>query len=152
MVRLAQIVHLPCNDTNPISKRIENEILLEPRHLELSSGASKMISEHLIHSVQSVYQSCVKFGIISKRTETSIHLGLVTKEYHQVRPKQFLSLLYVWCKPCIYLAPTLIQPPNGQKRDSTWPTSPRGSIWCVQNDFWAYGTFITNHALILHQE
>ena len=26
------------------------------------------------------------------------------------------------------------------ERDSTWPTSPRTSIGCVQNDIWAYGT------------
>jgi hypothetical protein len=49
MVRLAQTIHLPCNDTNTLSKRIENEIQLEPRHLERSWEASKRISEHLIH-------------------------------------------------------------------------------------------------------
>jgi hypothetical protein len=119
MVRLAQTVHLPCSDTNTLSKRIENEILLEPHHLELSWGASKRISEHLIHSVQTVPLSCVKIGIISKLTETSIHLGLVTEEYHQVRPKQFLGLLYVWCKPCIYLAPTLILPFPSKKDTNT---------------------------------
>ena len=40
-------------------------------------------------------------------------------------PKQFLSLWYVWRKPCTYLT----------ERDSTCPTSPRSSIWCIQNDF-----------------
>jgi hypothetical protein len=78
MVRLAQTVHLPCNDTNTLSKWIENEILLEPRHLELSWGASKRITKHLIHSVQTVPLSCVKIAIISKQTKTNIHLGLVT--------------------------------------------------------------------------
>ena len=39
------------------------------------------------------------------------------------------------CKPCNYLAPMLVPPPNGPKQDSTRPTSPRSSIECVQNDF-----------------
>jgi hypothetical protein len=51
--------------------------------------------------------------------------------------KQFLSLWYVWRKPCTYHAPTLTLSPNGKKRDSTYPTSSRSSIGCVQNNFWA---------------
>jgi hypothetical protein len=35
-----------------------------------------------------------------------------TKECHQVRPKWFLCLWYVWRKPCTYLAPTLTLSPN----------------------------------------
>jgi hypothetical protein len=37
---------------------------------------------------------------------------------------------------------------------STWTSSPRGTIGCVQNYFWAYGMFSTNHAPILdrHQQ
>jgi hypothetical protein len=42
-------------------------------------------------------------------------------------------------------------PPNGHKRDSTWPMSPRSSIRCVQNDCWAYGMFGANPAPILHR-
>jgi hypothetical protein len=34
-------------------------------------------------------------------------LSLITYEYHRVHPKRFLSLSYIWRKPCIYLAPTL---------------------------------------------
>jgi hypothetical protein len=67
----------------------------------------------------------------------SIHLSLVTSEYHLVRLKRFLSLWYIWRKPRTYLVPTLTLYPNGAKRDSTWPTSPMYSIGCVQNDFWA---------------
>jgi hypothetical protein len=133
---------------------------------------------------------------ITKPTETSFHLRLVSEAYHQVRPKWFLSLWYVWRKPGTYLAPTLTLSPNGPKRDSTWPMSPRSSIrfiqndsqpmvrsvqtldlscikistnskwtkqaptWvssvrhtigCIQNNFWAYGTFGANHAPILHR-
>jgi hypothetical protein len=36
--------------------------------------------------------------------------------------------------------------PNGPKRDSTRPTSPRSSIGCVQNDFQVCGTFGANRA------
>jgi hypothetical protein len=50
-------------------------------------------------------------------------------------PKQFLSLWYIWHKPYTYLALTLELSPNRSKRDSTWPTSPRSSIRCVQNEF-----------------
>jgi hypothetical protein len=40
---------------------------------------------------------------------------------------------------------------NELKQASTWASSPRGTIGCVQNDFWAYGMFSTNHARILHR-
>jgi hypothetical protein len=97
--------------------------------------------------------SCVKNSTISKRTETSIHLSLVAYKYHLVRSKWFLRLWYVWRKPCTYLAPILTLSLNGPKWDFTWPTSPRCSIGCIQNDFWAYGMFsakpCTNLAPIL---
>ena len=35
--------------------------------------------------------------------------------------------------------------------ESTWPSTPRSSIGCVQNDFWAYVMFDANRAPILHQ-
>jgi hypothetical protein len=40
---------------------------------------------------------------------------------------------------------------NELNQASTWASSPRSIIRCVQNDFWAYGIFSTNHAPILHQ-
>jgi hypothetical protein len=52
-----------------------------------------------------------------------------------VHPKPFLSLWYVWRKPCTYHAPELTLSPKGPKGDSTWPTSPRSSIRCIHNDF-----------------
>jgi hypothetical protein len=75
------------------------------------------------------------------------HLG-----FHWVRPKWFLRLWYVWCKLLIYLAPRLTLSPNGPQQDSTWPTSPKSSIGCVQNDFRAYGAFGTNRAPILNHD
>jgi hypothetical protein len=50
------------------------------------------------------------------------------------------------------LAPTLTLSPNVPKQDSTWPMSPRSSIGCIKNDFWAYATFGTNCAPILRQD
>jgi hypothetical protein len=49
-------------------------------HLGVPSGAPKMISQPMVHSVQTVHLSCVKISTISKRTESSIHLTLVTKD------------------------------------------------------------------------
>jgi hypothetical protein len=59
--------------------------------------------------------------------------------------------------PMVHLAQTVLlswpnvnTSPSRPKQTSTWPTSPRSSIRCTQNDFWAYCTFGTNGALILH--
>ena len=71
------------------------EIPHDPRHLGVPSGASKTISEPMVHSAQTVHRSYVKISTISKRIEMSFHFSLVTKEYHQVCPKRFLSLCYV---------------------------------------------------------
>jgi hypothetical protein len=68
-------------------------------------------------------------------------MSLFIEENHRMHPKRFLSLWYVWRKPCRYLAPTQTLSPNRPKWDSIWPTSPRSSIGCIQNDFWAYGMF-----------
>jgi hypothetical protein len=55
--------------------------------------------------------------------------------------KMISEAMVCWRKPCNYLAPILTLSLNGLKWDSTWPTSPRCSIGCVQNDFWACGMF-----------
>jgi hypothetical protein len=55
-----------------------NEILHGPRHLVVPSGASKMISELTVRSVQTVHLSSIKISTVSKRTETSFHFSLVT--------------------------------------------------------------------------
>jgi hypothetical protein len=70
----------------------------------------------------------------------------------RVCPRWFLSLWYVWCKPCTYVEPTLTPSPNRPKWHSTRPTSPRSSVGCIQSDFWAYGTFGANRAPISHQD
>jgi hypothetical protein len=105
----------------------------------------------MVRLAHTMHLSCVKISTISKWIEMSFQLSLVTWEYHRVCLKQFLSLWYVWCKPWHYLAPTLTASTNGPNQDSIGPTSPRSSIECIQNNFWAYGTLAANHAPILRQ-
>ena len=65
----------------------QNELPLDPRHLGVLSGASKMISEPMVRLLQTVHLSCVYISTISKRTQSSFRFSLVTKEYHRVCPK-----------------------------------------------------------------
>jgi hypothetical protein len=90
----------------------------DPRHLGVPSGASKKISELTVRLAQTVHLSLVKISSISKRTETSFRLSLVTLEYHPVRPNRFLGLWYIWCNPCTYLALKLTLSLNGPKQAS----------------------------------
>jgi hypothetical protein len=50
-----QTVHLFCTETNTISKTDRNELLFEPRHLGVPSGASKMISEAMQYLAQTMH-------------------------------------------------------------------------------------------------
>jgi hypothetical protein len=63
-----------------------NKIPHDPRHQGEPSDASKTISEHMVRSSHTVQLSYVKISTIYKQTESSLHLSLITKEYHQVRP------------------------------------------------------------------
>jgi hypothetical protein len=58
--------------------RSKQKIPHDPRHLGVSLGASNTISEPTVHSTQTVHQSCIKSCTISKRTEPSFYLSLVT--------------------------------------------------------------------------
>jgi hypothetical protein len=122
-----------------------------PRHLGVPSGASKMISEDMVRLVQTVDLPCTETKTISKWTEMRFYMTHVTKEFHRVRPKWFLSLWYIEHKPCTYLESRLELSPNEPKRVSIWASSPRISIRCIQNDFWGHGTFGANCGSILHQ-
>jgi hypothetical protein len=62
-----------------------------------------------------MHLSCTNTNTICKQTEMSFYLRFINKEYHRVRPKWFLSLGYVRCKPCTYLASRLPLSPNGPK-------------------------------------
>jgi hypothetical protein len=69
----------------------------------------------MVHLAQTVHLPCTETNTVSKRTKMSFHLSLVTQEYHLVHPKQFLTLWYVWHKPCTYDAPKLTPSPKGPK-------------------------------------
>jgi hypothetical protein len=55
-----------------------SEIPYDTCHLGVPLGASKLISEHMVCSLQIVHLSCIKIITISKQTEPSLHLSLFT--------------------------------------------------------------------------
>jgi hypothetical protein len=75
-----------------------NKLPLEPRHLGVPSDASKMISEPMVRVAQTMHLSSVYIITITKWTQTSFHLRLITYRYHWVLPKQFMSRWYLWRK------------------------------------------------------
>ena len=50
------------------------EIPQDPRHIGVQSGASKMISEPMVRSAQTVHLTYVKVSTISKRAENELPL------------------------------------------------------------------------------
>jgi hypothetical protein len=99
---------------------------------------------------QTMHLSCTDTNTVSKWIETRFQMTNVTEKIHRVRPKWFLSLLYIQRKLCTCLASRLALCLYRPKWASTWSTSSKSTIECVQNDFCAYGTFGANRAPILH--
>jgi hypothetical protein len=95
-----------------------------------TSGCIRMISEHMVHLVQTMHLCCTYTNIVSKWTEMRFHITHVTEEFYRVCPKQFSSRWYGRRKSCTYLGPTQTLSPNGSIWDSMWPTSPRNSNGC----------------------
>jgi hypothetical protein len=122
----------------------QNEIPHDPSHLGLpsGSGASIMTSDPMVCWAQTMHLSGIKTVSISKQNEIWFYMTHVTKQFHRVRPKQFPRQWYVRRKPHTYLASRLALSPNEPKRVSTWASSPRSTIGCIQNDFYAYGTLV----------
>jgi hypothetical protein len=127
-------------------------LLLEPWHLGVPSGVSKIISVPTVCLAQTMHLSLTDTNTVFKWTKTRFHMTYVTLEFYRVRPKRFLRLWYIQHKPWTYLASRLALSSNRLNRASTWALSPRSTIVCVQNDFWGYGTFGTNRAPILRQD
>jgi hypothetical protein len=123
-----------------------NKLPFKPRHPGVSSSASKIISEPTVRMAQTMHPSCTETNSTSKRTERTFYMTHVTYEFHQVHPKWFL-----WQTVDLSCTETNTIFKWTETR-STWPTSPRSSIGCVQNDFRAYGTFGANPAPILNQD
>jgi hypothetical protein len=151
MVRSAQTVHLYIAPTLAPFPNGPKWASTWPTHQGAPLVASRMISEPMVRSAQTTQLSCVKISTISKRTQMSFHLSLVTLEYHQLCPKWFSSLRYIQRKPCTYLVSRLSLSPNETKWACPWALSPRSIVECVQINFWANGTFGAKCAPILHQ-
>jgi hypothetical protein len=71
-VPLAQTMHLSCIQMD------RNEIPHDTRHVGVPSSASKMIFEQMVRLAQTVHLSCIKIRTISKQTEISFLLSLIT--------------------------------------------------------------------------
>jgi Leucine-rich repeat (LRR) protein len=121
--------HKPCTN---LASRLAlysnglNRASLVPRHLEVPSGASKMISEPMVHSTQTMHLSCNDTNTIPKWTKMRFHMTHVTMEFHRVHPKRLLRLWYVRHKPCYYNASRLAISSNSLNQASTWALSPSG--------------------------
>jgi hypothetical protein len=89
---------------------------LVPRHLVVPLIAFKMISTPTVCSVQTMHLTCTNTNTVSKRTKMRFHMTHVTYEFQRVRPKLFMSLWFIQCKPCTYLASRLALSPNGPNR------------------------------------
>jgi hypothetical protein len=151
MVRSAQTLHLSCVKISTISNELNQACTWasSPRStiwcIQKNFWAYGMFST--IHHL-----SWTDTSTISKWTKMRFHTTHVTLEFHRVRPKWFLRLRYIQHKPCTYPASILALSSNGPNRASTWASSSRCTIVCVQNDFWVYGSFGTNRAPILRQD
>jgi hypothetical protein len=98
-----------------------------------------------------VHLSCTDTNTVSKQKEARFHMSHITYEFHRVRPKQFMSLM-VHSAQTMHLSCDKISTISKRtNRASTWASSNRSTIRCVQNDFIAYGTFGANRAPILHR-
>jgi hypothetical protein len=55
-----------------------NKCPVEPRHLGVELGASKTISEPMVHLAQTVHLSCSDTNTIFEWTEMGVHMSHVT--------------------------------------------------------------------------
>ena len=79
---------------------VQNELPVELRHLGVPSGASKMISEPMVRSTQTVHLSCVKISTMSKKDRNELPL----QPCHLVEPS---SASKMFSKPMVRLALTM---------------------------------------------
>jgi hypothetical protein len=65
--------------------------------------------------VQIVHLPCTDTNTVFKWTKMRFHMTHVTYNFYRMRPELFMSLWYVQCKPCTYLASRLALSPIGPK-------------------------------------
>jgi hypothetical protein len=129
----------------------QNEIPHDPCHLGVPSGASKIVFEAVVHSAQIVHLSFVKIDTISGQTESSFHMSLVNIGVPSGASKMISEPVEHSSQMVHVLASRLALSPNEVNQASTLASSPRSTIGCVQNDFWAYVMFGANRAPIMHR-
>jgi hypothetical protein len=95
-----------------------NKLPLQPRHLEVSSGASKMIFEPMVCLAQTMHISCTDIDTISKRSkwDTTRPMSLSGVSKMNFGPVVRLA------QSSTYLVSRLALSPNGQNQASTWAT------------------------------
>jgi hypothetical protein len=59
----------------------QNELPLDPRHVGVSLGVSKMISKPMVHLTQTMHLSYAEINTMSKQSKTSFHLTHITYEF-----------------------------------------------------------------------
>jgi hypothetical protein len=150
MVCSVQTLHLSCVKISTISNELTQASTWASSPRSTIGCIQNDIWAYGMFSTN-MHLSWTDSSTISKLTKTRFHMTHFTLEFHRVRPKWFLRLWYVWHKPCTYLASRLALYLNVLNRASTCASSPRSTIRCVQNDFWACGTFGTNHAPLLQR-
>ena len=55
----------------------QRKIPYDTHHQGVISGASKLISKHIVCSMQTVHLSCIKISTISKQIKLSFHLSTI---------------------------------------------------------------------------
>jgi hypothetical protein len=150
VVRLAQTMQLSCAKNSSIS----NELT------QASTWASSPRST--IGCVQNDFRAYDMFSTIRapilhryqqylQMDENEIlhdpcHLG-VSSEASKAISKNLVRSSQTMHLSCVKISTMS----NELNQASTWALSPRSTIGCVQNDFWAHGMFSTNHAPILNR-
>jgi hypothetical protein len=143
VVRLVQTMHLSCVKSRTISKWYS-------------------LASTLASSPRSTI-GCVQNNLWAYNTFDANRAPILHQDLHNLQtewnehppeprylgvPSGVLKMISMptvcWYKPCSYLALTPTISPNGL-------VVPWSSIGCVQNDFWAYGTFGANSAPNLRQ-
>jgi hypothetical protein len=114
---------------------LASRLALSPNGLKRASTWASS-SSNSIGCIQNDFLACGTFAKLVQLscncTNTIPKWTKMRFQFHRVRPKQFLSLWYVWRKPCTYLASRLALSPNGPKWVSTSATSPRSTIGCIK--------------------
>ena len=81
---------------------------LEPLHLGVPTSASKMVSQTMVHQVQTVHLSCTKTNIVSKQTESEIPYGTrhqgVPSGASKLISKHMVCSMQIMHLPCIRIS------------------------------------------------